>query len=134
MRLRQGLLASPRYPVDNACVTQVKTNPIPLPAAVLALSVAVCIGAAGQAQASDLRAYRTTQAEQRQTIEHLLDAIQQAARKLTDRLDGQAIAIQRGAIRPTLALTTERLSTAEPTCPATPLLREALLNLPPPAC
>lgn len=125
-------------PVDNALVSRMKHSPIPLPAAVLALSVAVCLGASATAQADTLRAGHRAQADQRQALEHLLEAIQQAAeklnKKLADRLDGQAafvqtdsagrcIAADQCVIRPTVVRPAS----------ASPSLREALLNLPPPS-
>lgn len=113
-------------------MSQARSNPIPLPAAVLALSVAVCIGSVGAAGASPLMLERACQAEQRQTIEHLLDAIQQAARTLTDRLVGQAAHADRATFR--LSLDVQSLShpSAQALLPAVCLLRDALLNLPPP--
>ena len=105
---------------------------IPLPAAVLALSVAVCLGAAGPVEASAHRS--STQADQRETIEHLLGAIQQAAKKLTDQLTGQAVVLERQDALPivlTLGATPQSVGTD---LPAVHFLREALLNLPPPAC
>ncbi|MEO0475065.1 MAG: hypothetical protein AAF085_03710 [Planctomycetota bacterium] len=107
---------------------------IPLPSALIALSVAVCLGAAAPVEASTLRSASTAQAEQRETIEHLLEAIQLAAKKLTDRLDGQV------AVLPAARLALDVFTLDQPTCatgnevPGVPILREALLNLPPPAC
>lgn len=121
--------------VDNSNMTPVRSNPIPLPAAVLALSVAVCIGTAGSAGASPMLFERATQAEQRQTLEHLLDVISQAAKKLTDQLFGQSAQFDREARRPALALAPESApSWVDATTPAVLPLREALLNLPPPVC
>lgn len=108
--------------------------PIPLPAAVLALSVAVSLCSAGAVGASPMLLERQTQAEQRQSLEHLLDAISQAAKKLTDRLTGQAALAQRDAIRPALALSPQAPSPADHPTPPDLLLRDALLNLPPPVC
>lgn len=106
--------------------------PIPLPAAVLALSVAVCIGSAGSAGASPMMVERASQGESRYAIEHLLDAIQQAAKKLTDTLVGQAVPTLRQDLRPVLALTAQRPVSIDTARPAVPLLRDSLLNLPPP--
>lgn len=79
-------------------------------------------------------AERPARIEQRETIEHLLDAIQQAAKKLTDRLVGQSALAEREAIRPALALERQVNSLADATPPVILSLRDALLNLPPPAC
>lgn len=124
-------LGPPR--VDNASVNQAKANPIPLPCAVLALSVAVCIGSAGAADAAALRASHAGQAEHRETLEQLIYVLQQAAQDLTDRLDNRALALERQAIRPTLALTPHRPAAAQQAVAPVPHLRDALLNLPPPA-
>jgi hypothetical protein len=113
-------------------VSHIKANPIPLPAAVLALSVAVCIGSAGPAGAAPLIGERATQAEQRETFEHLIDALQQAAKKLTDKLVGQSAHASDAALRPQAALRSQALPDADASTPAVPLLRDALLNLPPP--
>ena len=121
--------------VDNpVLVKTARPNPIPLPAAVLALSVAVCIGAAGPANGSPIAVERPVSAEQRQTLEHLLDAIQRAAKKLTDQLTGQATLADRAAVRPVLALVPNDPPTAGAFYVVDLHLREALLNLPPPTC
>lgn len=112
----------------------VRHKPIPLPCALLALSVAVSIGLAGPMEASVLRSVSATQADQRETIEHLLGAIQQAAKKLSDQLSGQVAAFNRQGELPATA--------AHAVAPLAPgdevrvvlFLREALLNLPPPVC
>ena len=120
--------------VDNPCVTQARPNSIPLPCVLLALSVAVCIGSAGPAEASAMRGAASAQAEQRETLEHLLGAIQQAAKKLTDQLAGQSAEFDQRPIG--FAVTLDRT----PTSPVGDVkltvlfLREALLNLPPPSC
>ncbi len=111
-----------------------RPNPIPLPAAVLALSVAVCIGAAGPANGSPIAVERPASAEQRQTLEHLLDAIQRAAKKLTDQLTGQVALIDRAAVRSALALVASDPPSADAFCVVDLLLRETLLSLPPPSC
>jgi hypothetical protein len=113
-------------------VNPTRPKSIPLPCALLALSVAMCITAAGPVEASTLRSVSPSQAEQRETIEHLLGAIQQAAKKLTDQLSGQtALPQQHGnstsaaiAIQPTEPASDNKLTVL--------FLREALLNLPPP--
>ncbi|MEM9346742.1 MAG: hypothetical protein AAGB26_09005 [Planctomycetota bacterium] len=110
-----------------------RSKPIPLPSALVALSVAVCLGAAGTVEASALRTVGSAKPEQRETLEHLLEAIQQAAKKLTDRLDSQMVVLPgQGlvSIKATVSLT---IMTTGDDRPAGPLLREALLNLPPPA-
>lgn len=113
-------------------MTTTRYKSIPLPAAVLALSVAVCLGAAGPVEASTHRA--STQADQRETIEHLLGAIQQAARKLTDQLTGQTLPFDR---QDALPITLTLVSAPQPIgddVTTILFLREALLNLPPPSC
>lgn len=115
-------------------MTAVRSKSIPLPCALLALSVAVCLGAAGPVDASTLRAAANTQAEQRQSLEHLLEAIQLAAKKLTDRLDGQ-IAMHERQDAATLATTiSEPTSLVSDPLLTVLFLRDALLNLPPPSC
>ncbi|MFN3169011.1 MAG: hypothetical protein ACE37H_18340 [Phycisphaeraceae bacterium] len=109
-----------------------RPNPIPLPAAVLALSVAVCIGSAGHVGAAPLVGERATQAEQRETLEHLIDALQQAAKKLADKLAGQSAHAADDALRPQAALIQQAYPCTDATTPAIPLLRDGLLNLPPP--
>lgn len=111
---------------------QKRTKSIPLPAAVLALSVAVCLGAAGSVQASSQRL--STQADQRETIEHLLGAIQQAAKKLTDQLTGQAAAFDRRDALPIVLTEACQAQSQGDDVPGVLFLREALLNLPPPGC
>ena len=126
-------LAFVPWSVDNSVVTDSRPKSIPLPCALLALSVVVCLGAAGPIEASTFRASSSVQAEQRETLEHLLDAIQQAARKLTDQLTGQSAMLD---CRAAVCLTsdgskwTALVHEGEPTIL---ILREALLNLPPPA-
>jgi len=118
--------------VDNSDVTTTRAKPIPLPCALLALSVVMVIGSAGAVEASTVRGTATTQADQRETIEHLLGAIQQAAKKLTDQMTGQAAMLERrGAaaaaepvILPTAVASDDTLTVS--------FLRESLLNLPPP--
>ncbi len=100
----------------------------------LALSVAVCISSAGVAGASPMLAHRSAQIEQRDTLEHLLDAIQQATKKLTDRLVGQSALADREAMRPVRALGLHLVSLADVDAEAVSCLREELLNLPPPVC
>lgn len=113
-------------------MSRVRHSPIPLPAAILALSVAVCLGAAGPVEASAHRS--STQADQRETFESLLGAIQQAAKKLTDQLTGQAVGFDRQHALP-IALTLGPVpQPVGADVPALHFLREALLNLPPPAC
>ncbi|MEM6259545.1 MAG: hypothetical protein AAGI37_14770 [Planctomycetota bacterium] len=111
-----------------------RSKPIPLPSALLALSVAVCLGAAGTVEASALRTASSTKSEQRETLEHLLEAIQQAAKKLTDRLDSQVAALPGQTLAPSEIAADQTFITTGNDHPAGPLLREALLNLPPPAC
>lgn len=120
--------------VDNGGVTESRAKSIPFPTALLMLSVAVCLGAAGPVQASALPGTLGYQAEQRQGLEHLLEAIQQAAKKLTDQLDSQTAYVRpRGAwlldvdierVKPLLMLSTQ----------VEHFVREAILNLPPPSC
>lgn len=114
------------------------TNPrpksIPLPCALLALSVAVCLGAAGPVEASILRPTNTRQAEQRETFEALLEVIQQAAKKLTDRLHSRATVQQATGLASVDTLPVKPHPAAHVSVPADHFLREALLNLPPPAC
>lgn len=105
---------------------------IPLPAAVLALSVAVCLGAAGPAESATSRA--SGQAEQRDAIEHLLEAIQLAAKKLTDQLTGQVAAFDRPGDVPMDASSKACPFPRVQFTPCVAILREALLNLPPPSC
>jgi len=120
--------------VDNRFVSQVKANPIPLPVAVLALSVAVCVGSAGAIEAQALRAGSSAQAQQRASLEQLLEAIQQAAKDLDDRLDTPTHADLRVSIRPAVALRHPiKTHLADACLKAGPPLREALLNLPPPS-
>lgn len=115
-------------------MSQVRNNPIPLPAALLALSVAVCLGATGPVDASTLRSSQATQAEQREALEHLLDALQQAAKRLTHKLDGKAAFVRCD----TAWLTPINATPADLYADVPTLvdlhLREALLNLPPPVC
>lgn len=92
------------------------------------------MGASVPANASSFQAERTAQAEQRETIEHLLGAIQQAAKKLTERLSGQAAHAERDAIRPALALSSDQPFNADAHSPSVLPLRDALLDLPPPTC
>ena len=123
------------YPrsVDNAGVTNARPKSIPLPCALLALSVAVCLGAAGPVEASTLRSTSASQAEQRETFEALLEVIQQAAKKLTDRLHSWAMQQATGlAVVDTLPIKPH--PTAHDNVLADYFLREALLNLPPPVC
>ena len=119
--------------VDNPIVIPARSKSIPLPAAVLALSVAVCLGAAGPVDASLLRPGQATQAEQRETLEHLLDAIQQAAKKLTDQLAGQSALADSQGVNVLLDAVVVPHAAPGQYAPAIPSLREALLNLPPPA-
>jgi len=114
-------------------VIPARSKSIPLPAAVLALSVAVCLGAAWPVDASMLRPGQATQAEQRETLEHLLDAIQQAARKLTNQLAGQSALADQQGVNVLLDVTCASHAAPGHHAPAIPSLREALLNLPPPA-
>lgn len=100
----------------------------------LALSVAVCIGAAGPAEASALRGAASTQAEQRETLEHLLGAIQQAAKKLTDQLAGQSADFDQQSIGYSVTLNHKPATPAGDNTLTVLFLREALLNLPPPSC
>ena len=111
-----------------------RANSIPLPCALLALSVAMCITAAGPAQASTLRGAATTQAEQRETFESLLGAIQQAAKKLTDQLTGQAVAFDRQGALPIALTPAGQAQSQGDDVPGVLFLRDALLNLPPPSC
>jgi len=106
---------------------------IPLPAAVLALSVAVCIGASGAADCQSLRFDQRAQAQQRETIEQLIGVIQQAARKLTDRFETHAAHGQLGPIWQASTQSAPVDLFADATTPAVRPLRDALLNLPPPA-
>lgn len=120
--------------VDNSIVMDTRPKSIPLPCALLALSVVMCIGAAGPVEASALRGSSSIQADQRETIEHLLGAIQQAAKKLSDQLTGQAVAFDRHDALPiTLTLVPAPQSVGDDV-PGVLFLREALLNLPPPSC
>ena len=100
----------------------------------LALSVAVCLGATGSVEASSLRSAGAGQAEQRETFEALLEVIQQAAKKLTDRLHNQAAAQQSQGFASLDTTPIQPHTTAHDDEPVVPFLREALLNLPPPAC
>jgi hypothetical protein len=120
--------------VDNHNVTQSRPKSIPLPCALLALSVAMCITAAGPVEASTLRSTNATQAEQRETIEHLLGAIQQAAKKLTDQLTGQSAMLERQHTTAFFPQATKPCPTASDDRLTVLFLREALLNLPPPTC
>lgn len=115
-------------------MTPIRPNAIPLPAAVLALSVAVCLGAAGPVEASTFRGAMSGQAEQRQTFEHLLEAIQLAAKKLTDQLDSQTALHDRQGTAAFATPATKATASASEQTPAVRFLREALLNLPPPSC
>lgn len=118
--------------VDNAYVSPIKANPIPLPCAVLALSVAVCIGSAGTADAASLRGGLQAEAQQRETLEKLIEAIQQAAKDLDDKLDGQSCDAEHAFARPTRVRTATAPAPEHALTPASLHLREALLNLPPP--
>ncbi|MFK7789399.1 MAG: hypothetical protein AB8C95_07930 [Phycisphaeraceae bacterium] len=113
-------------------MTAVRYKTIPLPAAVLALSVAVCLGAAAPAEAASYRS--SAQADQRETIEHLIGAIQQAAKKLTDQLTGQAAAFDRSSDVPAACSQVLNSQPIGDLVPTVLSLREALLNLPPPVC
>lgn len=115
-------------------MNETRLKSIPLPCALLALSVAVCLGAAGTVEASTLRSTGTAQAEQRPTLEHLLEAIQQAAKKLTDRLDGQLAVLPNQSPASPVNAACDAPPAAQGDLRVPPLLREALLNLPPPAC
>lgn len=81
-----------------------------------------------------MRAVASSQAEQRQSLEHLLEAIQQAAKKLTDQLDGQLALYERQGT--SVSAPTHLQPSAWASCDARAihLLRENLLNLPPPSC
>lgn len=122
------------WSVDNAGVTNARPKSVPLPCALLALSVAVCLGAAGPVEASALRSASTSQAEHRETFEALLEVIQQAAKKLTDRLQGQSAVQQRPGAAVLVTTPIKPHPMAQNNVPADHFLREALLNLPPPAC
>jgi len=129
-----GVLAFGPELVDNSVVTQSRPKSIPLPCALLALSVAMTIGAASPVEASVLRGPSRAQAEQRETIEHLLGAIQQAAKKLTDQLSGQAALHERQHVCASVGAATKPCPAAGDDTLTIPFLREALLNLPPPSC
>ena len=115
-------------------MTETRPKSIPLPVALLALSVAVCLGAAGPVEASTLRSVSASHADQRQSLEHLLEAIQQAAKKLTDRMDGQTALAHAGTARGAVEVFENEMPPAARPVRADHFLREALLNLPPPSC
>jgi len=101
--------------------------------ALLALSLAVCLGTVAHAGPIDVQLLtRKPVAEDRQSLSHLLAAITQAARKLGHRLDTQAISTNSH----TIAWCPDGACTA--VCRpqrygvSLPPLRAALLNLPPP--
>lgn len=107
---------------------------MPLPCALLALSVVVCLGASGPVEASVLRAAVGGQAEQRHSLGHLFEAIQQAAKKLSDRLEGQAAYVRADTARLGVEKCEIVNAAAARSVRADHFLREALLNLPPPSC
>lgn len=116
-----------------------RTTPAPLPVALLALSVAVCLTSAAPAAAAatpgsagTLTTSRAATDHQRDALEHLLAALTDAARKLGQRLDHQALIDAAGPIAASPAMP----STVTPAITDAPRpvpLRDALLNLPPPA-
>lgn len=81
-----------------------------------------------------MRGSASTQAEQRETFEHLLGAIQQAAKKLTDQLAGQSADFEQRSIGFAITLNDQPTSTGSGNTLTVLFLREALLNLPPPSC
>jgi hypothetical protein len=93
----------------------------------------MCLGAAGPVEASMPRGTSAAQAEQRETFESLLGAIQQAAKKLTDQLTGQAALHESHRSVQTPITCIQPIHAASAQTPAVQFLREALLNLPPPA-
>ena len=94
----------------------------------------MAIGAACPVEASTLRGVSANQADQRETIEHLLGAIQQAAKKLTDQLTGQTALADRHGTLDATAPAIKPIQRAGDDTLTVLSLREALLNLPPPAC
>lgn len=110
-----------------------------MPVALLALSVAVCLTsaapaavAATQGAAGPLTTTRAATDNQRDALEHLLAALTDAARKLGQRLDHQALIDAVGPIVVSPA-TTSTHALASTDAPGPVCLRDALLNLPPPA-
>lgn len=81
-----------------------------------------------------MRGTASTQAEQRETLEHLLGAIQQAAKKLTDQLAGQSADFDQQSIGDSVTLNHKPAAPAGDDTLTVLFLREALLNLPPPSC
>ncbi|MEM9019590.1 MAG: hypothetical protein AAGC44_03410 [Planctomycetota bacterium] len=106
----------------------------PLPVALLALSVAVCLSASAQPAGSASATPGCTRgaAEQRQTLEHLIAALTDAARSFSQKIESPAQSQSTAALiasetaPPSLTISKTRA------CPPQPL-RESLLNLPPPA-
>lgn len=116
--------------VDTVAVTQAYANSIPLPCAVLALSVAVCVGASSDAGALSLRGGYRAEVQQREAFEQLLQAIHQVAKGLDEKLDGRASDTVRKLLRPSWVFTC--VAPDMSLMPGPIHLREALLNLPPP--
>lgn len=110
-----------------------KSKIVPLPCAFFALSVVVCLGSSASVEASALRVAVGGQAEQRQSLEHLLEAIQLAAKRLTDQLESQSVLSEHRA-RPFASIASKCIAPVRDYALAIPILRETLLNLPPPLC
>lgn len=130
-------LALGRFPVDNQGVRPTRTSAAPLPVALLALSVAVCLSSAAPAAAAAQGSMgpgvpaRSATDDQRDALENLLAALTDAARKLGQRLDHQALI---DAVGPIETPSTQAIAHgfAVTDAPRPEPLRDALLNLPPP--
>jgi uncharacterized protein YfaA (DUF2138 family) len=94
----------------------------------------MCIGAASPAQAAAQCVGAPVQAEQREALEQLLDAIQQAAKKLSDQLSGQSHLLDRASPRPARLLIVSTITAATCSQPIASILLETLISLPPPSC
>ena len=125
-------------PVDNHGVSQTRAQSAPLPVTLLALSVAVCLTSAASAGPSSAvlgpvsTPARAATADQRDAFEHLLAALTDAAKKLGQRLEQQALADLTGPDDSAQAAGLDVTSLCDDLARPLPL-REALLNLPPPA-
>lgn len=119
-------------------MSQTRAQSATLPVTLLALSVAVCLTSAASAGPSSAvlgpvsTPVRAATADQRDAFEHLLAALTDAAKKLGQRLEQQALADLAGpndsARAAALAVSCNGDDLARPLP-----LRAALLNLPPPA-